>query len=213
MMNGQTWTIGHFKDVPIKVHRSFSIVLVFIGYLAITRDFTLRQTFVFSLLICVIFGCVILHEFGHALVAKRFGVKTRDIILMPIGGVARLESLPTEPLKEILIALAGPAVNLVIACLIYSFFLVLGIGWLQPDTDFISILDTGIGFLHLVLLINLASFAINLLPILPMDGGRILRAALSIKLDRAKASYVTRIISFLLVVIVIIAYMKTKSQI
>lgn len=213
MMNGQTWTIGHFKDVPIKVHRTFSIVLVFIGYLAITRDFTLRQTFVFSLLICVIFGCVILHEFGHALVAKRFGVKTRDIILMPIGGVARLESLPTEPLKEILIALAGPAVNLVIACLIYSFFLVLGIGWLQPDTDFISILDTGIGFLHLVLLINLASFAINLLPILPMDGGRILRAALSIKLDRAKASYVTRIISFLLVVIVIIAYMKTKSQI
>ena len=213
MMNGQTWTIGHFKDVPIKVHRTFSIVLVFIGYLAITRDFTLRQTFVFSLLICVIFGCVILHEFGHALVAKRFGVKTRDIILMPIGGVARLESLPTEPLKEILIALAGPAVNLVIACLIYSFFLVLGIGWLQPDTDFISILDTGIGFLHLVLLINLASFAINLLPILPMDGGRILRAALSIKFDRAKASYVTRIISFLLVVIVVIAYMKTKSQI
>lgn len=210
MMTRQTITLTHYKEIPIKIHWTFSIIVVLIGYLAVTRNLSINQTLAFSLLILVVFVCVILHEFGHALTARRYGIKTRDIILMPIGGIARLESLPADPLKEISIAIAGPLVNLIIAALTYLIFVIKGIGWIQPDVDFWSTINSWIGFLHLVLIINLASFVINLFPILPMDGGRILRALLSMKTDRKNASRMTRVVSLLLISAVfgILMYIK-----
>ncbi len=195
---GPTITVGKIQDVPVKIHWSFSLILVMVGYMALAKGFTIWQTCSFGLLIVAIFTGVILHELGHALVAKRYGIETNDIILMPIGGIARLKSLPTDPLKEIGIAMAGPLVNLAIALSIYLVFRLRGIGWIQPDVDLLSCLNTLIGFMHLVLLINAASFLINLVPVLPMDGGRILRALLSLKMERSLANKVTRVVSSLI---------------
>jgi len=92
MSIGPTITVGKFQAVPVKIHWSFSLVLVMIGYMALAKGFTIWQTCSFGLLIVAIFIGVILHELGHAMVAKRYGIETNDIILMPIGGIARLKS-------------------------------------------------------------------------------------------------------------------------
>jgi Zn-dependent protease/predicted transcriptional regulator len=130
-----------------------------------------------------LFGCVLLHEFGHALTARRFGVRTRDIILLPIGGLARLERIPDQPAQEFWIAIAGPAVNVAIAMLIAAGQLFSSGLW--PSTE----LDLGEGSLaERLLFVNLFLVFFNLLPAFPMDGGRVLRALLALRLDYARAT-------------------------
>lgn len=139
-------------------------------------------------LILSIFGCVLLHELGHALTARRFGVRTKDIILLPIGGVARLERIPTEPMQELLIAIAGPAVNVVIVLLLGAAIYSLKID-LELSTE--DIIKPRVGLdVYLVQLLDLNVILVlfNLVPAFPMDGGRILRSTLAFFMDHGKAT-------------------------
>src|SRR5690606_26898705 len=130
-----------------------------------------------------IFGSVLLHEFGHALAARRYGIRTPDITLLPIGGVARLERLPERPVEELVVALAGPAVNVVIAAVLYAVLLALG----QPNplSEFQII---GGNLMAQLLVTNLWLALFNLVPAFPMDGGRVLRALLATWLGHARAT-------------------------
>lgn len=153
----------------------------------------------YLLLIAVVFVCVVLHELGHALTARIYDVPTRDILILPIGGLARLEYIPTQPEREILIAAAGPAVNLVLCLMFYLLY------WLFDGTPiselaFFNQFFEGAGWLIGLAIINLTLFAFNLIPAYPMDGGRILRAGLSFWFGRYRstiiASYVAQFIAF-----------------
>ena len=101
--------------IPIKIHWSFSLLILFIVYVGVQNKLGVEGTLWFGAVMISLFFCVLLHEYGHALTAKVFGVKTKDIILSPLGGMARLEKLPDKPMHEFYVAIAGPAVNIVIA--------------------------------------------------------------------------------------------------
>ncbi len=163
--------LGRMAGIDVFVHPTFLLVLAFPGVLDGGLNAIL---FVLSL-----FGCVLLHEFGHALMARQFGIETQDITLYPIGGVARLRRLPRAPGAELLIALAGPAVNVAI---------VLALAGLS----FLGLSDLGLfpGFIELLMVANLALALFNLIPAFPMDGGRVLRAALSGWFGRARATMI-----------------------
>jgi Zn-dependent protease len=136
-------------------------------------------------------GCIVLHELGHALMARYFHIATRDITLYPIGGVARLEKLTTRPSEEILIALAGPAVNFAIAGLLALAFVPL----FGSPLALGHIYDASVqGFLQRLLLSNVLLALFNLLPVFPMDGGRVLRAIMAVFVDYVSA---TQIASYL----------------
>jgi Zn-dependent protease len=172
-----SWKLGRFAGIDVFVHSTFLLLLFYIA--ARSGDYLSAKL----IELVMVFGCVLLHEFGHALMARRFGIETADITLYPIGGIARLSRLPRAPGAELLIALAGPAVNFAIvgAVMILGS---LGLG------EFL--LDAGLGFLlpflGQLVFINLFLGLFNLIPAFPMDGGRVLRALLSGWLGRARAT-------------------------
>lgn len=175
--------LGTAFGIPVFVHWTFLGLLAVVGYLGMTSAGTAGLVWALSMTIAL-FGCVLLHELGHALAARRYGVKTRDIILLPVGGVARLERMPRDPTQEIVIALAGPAVNLVIAAVL------LPIVWLTSGLGGVGLVAIGSGFLLTLMNINLVLLAFNLLPAFPMDGGRVLRALLAYRMDYLRSTQV-----------------------
>jgi Zn-dependent protease len=151
-----------------------------------------------------VFGCIVLHELGHALCARAFGIGTRDITLYPIGGVARLERMSEKPSQELLIALAGPAVNLVITLLLSPVIL---LALLTVHGDLLSVTGADlytlvVKFLTLVGLSNLGLFVFNLLPCFPMDGGRVLRALLSLGLGFLRATEIAVGVGFVIALVI-----------
>ncbi len=175
---GWTITIGRVAGTEIKVHLTFFILVIFWGIAGYDQA-GVAGAIAACLLLFALFGCVLLHEFGHILMARRFGVRTPDVILLPIGGVARLERIPDEPRQELLIALAGPAVTLAIVLVLYGLLAVTGdaprLGELDPDGPFLETLTR----------VNLYLLIFNLFPAFPMDGGRVLRALLASRLGLA----------------------------
>jgi Zn-dependent protease/CBS domain-containing protein len=180
-----SWKIGRLWGIDIYMHVTF---LLIIGWLAVSYWFELHNwNAVISgvLFILTLFLCVVLHEYGHALTARRYGIMTRNITLYPIGGVARLERIPENPIEELWVALAGPAVNLVIAAVL-SLML-----FLSHSPITLQNLNIASGsFLTRLLTVNLVLVAFNLLPAFPMDGGRVLRAILAMNMDHTKATQI-----------------------
>ena len=180
-----TWSfsIGRLFGSDPRVHVTFFLLLAWIGFAAWSAGgwpaAVQNLTFVLAL-----FVCVLAHEFGHALTARRYGIRTPDITLLPIGGLARLERMPEKPGQEITVALAGPAVNVVIWLVLT---VVLGAG-LPGDSLDDGIDLAGSGFLDQLALVNLFLALFNMIPAFPMDGGRVLRAALALRMDHAEAT-------------------------
>lgn len=180
-----SWSIplGRVLGTEIRLHLTFLLLLAWIGVVHGMRGGT-AAALDGVLYIALIFTCVLLHEFGHVIAARRYGIATPDITLLPIGGVARLERIPERPSEELVVALAGPAVNIAIAALL---LLLLG-GW-PPIEAMAGIEDPGQSLLARLLWVNVMLAGFNLLvPAFPMDGGRVLRALLSYRMDRARAT-------------------------
>jgi len=182
--------VGRYFGIPVFIHWTCILIIGFVGYVSFTEEMDLLGTAAFSLYLACVFFCVVLHEYGHALMARRYGIGTHDIILSPIGGIARLDSIPSDPKGELMIAIAGPLVNLAIALFIVGGLYLFKLGIVLPDADGFTILTNPVGFAHLILLVNVVLFLFNLIPAFPMDGGRILRALLSFKMDRLKATFI-----------------------
>ena len=196
--------IGSYFGIPVRLHWSFAFVLIFISAIALLDGLDVIETLVFTLYIFCLFLCVTLHEYGHALMARKFGIVTHDIILSPIGGIARMERLPHRPSRELLVSIAGPLVNLAIALLLITSLYLFANGIDFPETDDLSILMSPVGFFHLLLILNLVLFLFNLIPAFPMDGGRILRALLALKCSRLTATYWAMIVGRIIATVFII---------
>lgn len=186
--------IAKIFGIPVFLHWSFALVGLWILYLSNKADLGLRPMLQLSLMVLSIFACVVLHEFGHALTARRFGVRTKDIILSPIGGIARLISLPEKPMQEFWVAIAGPLVNVVIIILLSPFFFVFSTQDIYLEgLSLQDIMSDSFYFIPILVMVNVILVVFNLIPAFPMDGGRVFRALLSIKLGKLKA---TRIASY-----------------
>jgi Zn-dependent protease/predicted transcriptional regulator len=175
--------IATVAGIDILLHWTFSLLLVGLVAFYAVQGATFAAAGLGMSLVMALFACVILHELGHALMARNFSVPTRDITLYPIGGVARLQRIPEEPMKEFWIAIAGPAVNVVIAAILFAVIIVGGLT-IRPG----NILDPRIGFFATLMWLNIALVVFNLLPAFPMDGGRVLRALLAVRLEYTRAT-------------------------
>lgn len=185
---GSSLYLGTYLGIPIKVHWSFGLLILFIIYILQDSASTLSQSLWFFSIIFVMFVFVVLHEYGHALMARKYNVQTRDIIISPIGGVARLESIPKIAKHELHIALAGPAVNVVLATIFVLLQTILG-HHLLPQSETINLIKAPGDYIGILLSINLALIFFNMIPAFPMDGGRVLRAILSMTMkDHWKAT-------------------------
>ncbi|MFL7871249.1 MAG: site-2 protease family protein [Anaerolineales bacterium] len=179
------WKLARIAGIDVYMHATF---LLLIGWVAFSH-WTEQQSWsavlsgVFFILLLFVF--VVMHEYGHALTARKYGIKTRDITLYPIGGVARLERMPEKPIEELWVALAGPAVNVVIATVLFGYLVLTRT--FQPLTS-LSI-STG-SFIERLMVVNLWLVLFNLIPAFPMDGGRVLRALLGLRLEYVQATQI-----------------------
>ena len=182
MIAGGSIKLFEVGGTAVRIHPTFFLLLIWIGALYWYKGGPADAVFGI-IFILILFVCVVLHEFGHILMARRFGIETPDVTLLPIGGVASMERMPEKPGQEIAVALAGPAVNLVIAVLLFGLF-----------GQFIDLeaLSTGqhrpIDLLSQVAIANVALLVFNLIPAFPMDGGRVLRAVFAFNMDYPRAT-------------------------
>lgn len=174
--------IGKLFGIPVYIHLTFLLLLVWIGVLSWRQGESIAAGVEGVLFILSIFACVVLHELGHALTARRYGIVTRDITLLPIGGVARMERMPDEPRQELWVALAGPAVNVAIALVLIAFA---GVSTAVFDLSLV-----GGNFLNRLVMVNVYLVLFNLLPAFPMDGGRVLRALLATRMEYTRATHI-----------------------
>ena len=179
------WKLARIAGIDVYMHATFLLLIGWVAFSHWTEQGTLSAVLSSVLFILLLFGFVVMHEYGHALTARKFGIKTRDITLYPIGGVARLERMPEKPIEELWVALAGPAVNVVIAVILFGYLIFTRT--FEPLTSLT--VSTG-SFIERLMVVNLWLVGFNLIPAFPMDGGRVLRALLGLKLEYVQATQI-----------------------
>ena len=194
--------LGSISGIKIKVHWTFFFLIIWIVFDELKRGGTTESILFNIAFVLTVFLCVVLHELGHALTAKRFGINTKKITLLPIGGMASLDSLPESPKQELLVVIAGPLVNIIIALLLY---------FIVPVQDYVHLNFTEVfealmsftlqNFLFYLFIVNIGLVVFNMIPAFPMDGGRILRALLAMKMNRVKATQIASSIGQFIAVI------------
>jgi len=230
-----SYTVARVSGIDIKIHATFALILALGAFQwGFPKGLDGESSFagaVFGMgLMILLFACVVLHELGHSLVAQRFGLTVREIVLLPIGGVARLEKNPEKPLHELLIALAGPLVNVAIAILLFfAGGIALNFGLVEAQSlltaDGPPTLATLWGWLFLA---NVGLAVFNMIPAFPMDGGRVLRAALAMRLGFSRGTQIATVIgqavafafglfgvlsgNFLLVVVALFVFMGAGQE-
>jgi Zn-dependent protease/CBS domain-containing protein len=188
---GWSFRVGRLAGIDIFVHFTFLILLGFIGLGGYLRTGDPVVGLVGVGMIAAVFGIIVLHEMGHALAARYYGIPTKDITLLPIGGVARLQRMPEKPAQELVVALAGPAVNVVLAVFFGAVLFLRG-AFAPPDPG--EALTFRMGVLEQLFLVNVGLVLFNMLPAFPMDGGRVLRALLAMRLGARRATDVAAVI-------------------
>ncbi|HEX7122586.1 MAG TPA: site-2 protease family protein [Gemmatimonadaceae bacterium] len=179
-----SWRIGRIAGIGIDVHATFAFLLAWVAVAEYQRTQSLAGMIDGLIFILAVFASVIAHEYGHALTARRYGVRTRNILILPIGGVASLERIPSDPRQELAIAVAGPMVTLGLVALFYLILRAIGAPMIPPTPDDFFALP----FLARLMWINLYLAAFNVLPAFPMDGGRMLRAGLAMRFEYVQAT-------------------------
>ena len=195
--------------IPVHLHWSFGLIFLYALWIGYDNNLDISGTVWLMGFFVALFGCVLLHEYGHALTARRYGVATHDIILTPIGGIARLEKMPEKPVQEFVVAIAGPLVNVAIALLLFAVSMLVfdGERWeffkwfLQQQFSFSGSDETGqvleetglqpsglLSYLPVLVATNIGLVIFNLIPAFPMDGGRIFRSLLAMKWGRVRAT-------------------------
>ncbi|KAB2850474.1 MAG: site-2 protease family protein [Hyphomicrobiaceae bacterium] len=177
-----SWSIGlgRILGVDVRIHLTFFLLLAWYGIAAGAQG-GMPEAAAAIVFILAVFACVLAHEYGHVLTARAYGIGTRDIVLLPIGGVASIERMPEKPREELIIALAGPAVNVVIAAALFPFVA-------SRLEGLSAAADIRLDFLTRLFLVNVMLVLFNLIPAFPMDGGRVLRALLAMVWDRRGAT-------------------------
>lgn len=179
-----SWRVGRVLGIDVYVHFTFLLLLGWVLLIHYFVRYDWSDALEEVLFITVGFGTILLHELGHAFAARHYGIPTKDITLLPIGGVARLERMPEDPKQELVVALAGPAVNVALAASLYLGLSAAG----SPSTvlgHFAAFDDSlPLRLFH----VNVWLVLFNLLPAFPMDGGRVLRALLALRLDYVQAT-------------------------
>lgn len=181
--------LGRYAGIRVQIHWTFWLLILFVIFMVYMQDGTIENMFWSTAFILALFICVVFHEFGHALTARKYGIGTESITLLPIGGVARLKEVPEDPKAEFMVAIAGPIVNIVIAILLYlvvpvDTFFNMDQEALQEELSRVNSQN----FLFYLFAANIALAMFNMLPAFPLDGGRVLRALLSIKMGRVQAT-------------------------
>lgn len=181
-----SWKLGRLFGIDVYMHATFILLLGWVALSTYLRERNAHAMVVGVLFMSAVFGTVLLHELGHALTARRFGIRTRDITLLPIGGLARLERMPEKPGQELLVALAGPAVNVAIALGLFVVLSTSGQAIVPAESSF-----SGAGpFAMRLFWVNVSLAIFNLIPAFPMDGGRALRAILALGGDYVRATQI-----------------------
>jgi Zn-dependent protease len=179
-----SFQLVRIAGIDVRIHATFFLLLAWFGYVYFAEGGYGAMIIGLSFII-LLFVCVVLHEFGHALAARAYGINTPDITLLPIGGIARLERMPDKPWQELVVALAGPAVNVVIA---FGLYVVLGRFFGMGDLQ--QMIEGSGNLLAKLLAINVILVVFNMLPAFPMDGGRVLRALLATRMKHARATQI-----------------------
>jgi Zn-dependent protease/predicted transcriptional regulator len=189
------FNIGRVFGISISLHWTFLLLIFWIALLDFMSGIRPEEIVWTFILVVSILLSILAHEAGHALVAYYFGIRATGVILLPAGGVASIPSLPKKPIQEILITLAGPAVNLVIAAILLLFIHPYSAYWI--DSENIGVVNAG-NFIFQLQVINLSLFFFNLVPAFPMDGGRILRIILASNMNIVKATRIASMLSLII---------------
>ena len=180
-----SWRIGTFAGIGVYIHATFLLIIGWVALISWQESHTLVGALFGVVYILLLFGCVVLHEYGHALTARKYGIATRDITLLPIGGVARLERMPDDPRQELWVALAGPAVNILIAMMLFVWII------LTIDSDAANGLEfMSDSLVARLMSVNILLAAFNMIPAFPMDGGRVVRALLATRISYTRATQI-----------------------
>src|SRR2546428_8461559 len=177
------WRLGELFGIVIYMHVTFLLLIGWVALSHLMAGHGFAQALGGILFIVLLFACVVMHEYGHALTARHYGIRTQDITLLPIGGVARLERMPRDPIQELWVALAGPAVNVAIAAVLFVL-----VSLFPSAAAPTHVRLVGGSLLQKLLWVNVSLVVFNLLPAFPMDGGRVLRALLARGMERVQAT-------------------------